>query len=74
MIEETPYNAETPLDALRIDVTPAASFYFGNHFTTPTIKAGNWRLRVTGAVKREEALSLPDIRAMRPRKTPLVTL
>jgi len=72
-IEETPYNAETPGDALKSDVTPTSAFYVRNHFKAPKIDASDWRLRIAGAVRRELTLTLREIKAMK-KKTLLVTL
>lgn len=65
MIEERPYNAETPLKVLSSrDITENSSFYVRNHFEVPGINSSRWKLKVTGAVENRLELSLQEIRAL----------
>lgn len=73
IVEEEPFNAETPEHALSSDITPTSEFYVRNHFEAPKISLSEWRLRVTGAVRNKLTLSLGDVKAMK-RKTSTVTL
>ena len=66
-------NHALPLEALGSDVTPAGLHYVVVHFDIPTIDAGQWRLRLGGAVRRPLELTLDAIRT-RPRSTIPVTL
>ena len=73
-VESEPYNAETQIGILvRKDITPNNSFYIRNHFAVPSLDPKTWKLRVTGDVQSEVALSLSQIREMR-SKTTLVTI
>jgi DMSO/TMAO reductase YedYZ molybdopterin-dependent catalytic subunit len=72
-IERNPYNAETPPQALRKDITSTSYFYVRNHFRAPIIDAASWRLKITGAVEHELTLSLKEIKSLR-AKTLSVTL
>jgi DMSO/TMAO reductase YedYZ molybdopterin-dependent catalytic subunit len=60
--ETNPPNLEThPLD-LRDEITRTDVFYVRNHFPTPKIDAGSWRLRVEGSVQRPCTLTMDDIK------------
>ena len=59
--EDEPFNAETPLAALdEGPLTATEAFYVRNHGAVP--EAGEWRLRVQGAVERPLDLSLATLR------------
>ncbi|NHC45355.1 sulfite oxidase [Motilibacter aurantiacus] len=66
-------NSGLPLEALRYDVTPLGMHYLLVHYDIPHVDLATWTLRVSGAVERELALSLADLRD-RPRVTTRVTL
>ncbi len=66
-------NHAMPLEALRHPITPVGLHYLLTHYDIPAIDAGDWRLRIDGAVERTLSLSLPDLRAM-PAETRPVTL
>ncbi|SFU15876.1 Mo-co oxidoreductase dimerisation domain-containing protein [Arthrobacter sp. ov118] len=51
-------NHSMPLEALRNDTTPPGLHYVLTHFDIPFIDAGNWHLRIGGAVQRSVELSL----------------
>ena len=73
VLEEDPFNAEAPLEALAQPLTPAALFYVRNHFDVPRINPESWRLTIGGAVERPRALSLADLKSL-PARTLAVTL
>lgn len=54
-------------------VTSNADFYVRNHFESPLLDAGTWRLEVDGLVERPRSLSLYDLRGMG-SQTRVVTL
>jgi sulfane dehydrogenase subunit SoxC len=56
-------NHALPLEALRYPVTPAGLHYILTHYDIPEVEPTRWRLRVTGCVRRELELSLPDLEA-----------
>jgi DMSO/TMAO reductase YedYZ molybdopterin-dependent catalytic subunit len=62
-----PDNFEFPFTSLNSFITPNKLFYVRSHFAVPQINAGDWRLRVVGAVNQELTLSLEDLRAMATR-------
>ncbi|NHC14167.1 sulfite oxidase [Motilibacter deserti] len=66
-------NSGLPLEALRYDVTPLGMHYLLVHYDIPHVDAGAWTLRVSGAVERELAISLEELRS-RERVTTRVTL
>jgi len=55
-------NHSMPLEALRSDITPPGLHYLLTHFDIPFIDAGNWHLRIGGAVQRSLELSLRALR------------
>jgi DMSO/TMAO reductase YedYZ molybdopterin-dependent catalytic subunit len=61
MVKAEPFNAETPLEALREPLTPVQHHYVRSNFALP---AHPGTLTVGGAVERELTLSLDDLRAM----------
>jgi DMSO/TMAO reductase YedYZ molybdopterin-dependent catalytic subunit len=66
-------NRGMPLEAMRHDITPVGLHYLLIHFDIPALDPGTWRLRVGGAVGRELALTLENIRD-RPATTMPVTM
>ncbi len=66
VVTAVPENSETPLDSVRSWVTPTRLFFVRNHFATPTLDLGAWRLSVEGHVKVrrawtwEELMDLPE--------------
>lgn len=62
--ETNPPNLEThPID-LRDQITRTEVFYVRNHFPTPKVDLGSWRLRVEGSVQQPQTLTLDDIKKM----------
>jgi len=69
-----PLNAETSVPALMGGVVmPNARFYIRNHFQIPNLNAADYRLAVSGLVKRKLSLSLRDLMQM-PSQTFFATL
>jgi DMSO/TMAO reductase YedYZ molybdopterin-dependent catalytic subunit len=66
-------NHGMPLEALRYDVTPVGLHYLLTHYDIPAIDAGEWRLTVTGRVRKPLELSLDEI-LLRPAETLPVTM
>ncbi|MDQ3147459.1 MAG: molybdopterin-dependent oxidoreductase [Actinomycetota bacterium] len=61
-----PLNCETSIAALVGGVVmPNARFYVRNHFATPNLDPGAWRLAVGGLVEQPLRLSLRDVHNMR---------
>lgn len=73
VVEEEPFNAETPMEALAEPLTPNFLFYVRNHFGVPRLEAETWRLAVDGAVENSLDLSLEDLKGL-PRRMLTVTL
>ena len=68
-----PFNAETEPAALAEGaITATEAFYVRNHGAVP--EAGEWRLRVQGAVERPLDLSLATLREALPEYTVTATL
>jgi sulfite oxidase len=68
-----PFNAETEPAALAAGpITATDAFYVRNHGAVP--EAGDWRLRVEGAVERPLDLSLATVREALPEHTVTATL
>jgi DMSO/TMAO reductase YedYZ molybdopterin-dependent catalytic subunit len=61
VVRESPFNAETPADALAVGVT--RPHFVRSHFDVPPIDPRTHRLRVGGAVARPLELSLAELRA-----------
>ena len=69
-----PLNAETLIQALTDGgVTSNEHFYVRNHFSIPKLGPADWRLAVTGCVRRRLTLNLDDLHEMRSH-TQVVTL
>jgi len=70
MVKAEPFNAETPLEALREPVTPTSLHYVRSNFSLPDHPG---TLTIGGAVERPLTLTLDELRAM-PATTLTVTL
>lgn len=66
-------NHGMPLEALRYEITPIGLHYLLTHYDIPFVDPDEWKLLVSGRVRRELALSLEDLRA-RPVTTKPVTM
>ena len=65
---------ESTLEALgRAWITSNDEFFVRSHLSTPRIEVDHWRLRVTGFVRSELSLSIPDLDAL-PRTQAVHTL
>ncbi len=73
IVQEDPFNAETPLAALAGPLVPTGICFVRSHFDVPALDGGAYRLRVTGAVSRELQLSLDDLRRL-PSRELVVTM
>jgi len=56
-------NHALPLEALRYPVTPVGLHYVLTHYDIPAVDPAEWRLTVTGLVRRELTLTLDEVRA-----------
>ncbi len=72
-VSKSPYNAETPLPALRNERTPAELFYVRNHFEVPSIEINQFQLSVNGAVSNPLELTLDQVKAY-PKNSLLVVM
>jgi DMSO/TMAO reductase YedYZ molybdopterin-dependent catalytic subunit len=70
MVKAEPFNAETPVEALREPVTPTSLHYVRSNFSLPDHPG---TLTVGGAVERPLTLTIDELRAM-PATTLTVTL
>jgi len=73
VIQQDPYNAETPLEVLAEEITPTESFFVRCHFGIPLLDLRTWHLEVEGAVRHPLRLSLSDLQALAHRAV-VVTL
>ena len=73
MVQERPFNAETPLSALSADVTPTPLFYVRSNFDIPVLDAALWSLRVDGLVATPRTFTLQDLQAL-PRHEVVATV
>lgn len=64
VIDEHPFNAETPMALLDGSLTRADQFYVRNHFAVPEIDIASWELAVTGAAGQGGSFSLGDLQAL----------
>lgn len=64
VLSHDPFNAETPLDALRAPITATDRFYVRSNFSAPALDEHNWTLRIHGAVGTERTLDLADLKAL----------
>lgn len=69
--QESPYNAETPVDLLTGDPVPPSLFYVRDHFRRPALDPSAWRLRVGGEVERTLEMGLEELRALPYRSFPV---
>ena len=70
-----PFNAEPPVPLLRGSyVTPNAFFYVRNHGPVPLVNETEYRLEVTGIVRRPLTLSFTELKSRFPKKTVMATL
>ncbi len=72
-VQEDPFNAESPMEALADPGMATSSFYVRNHFQTPTIEEDEWSLKVDGEVSLPAQLSLEDLRGF-PNRSVWITL
>src|SRR5881398_1186402 len=70
MINQDPFNAEAPPEALRGEITPTELHYVRSNFAVP---AHDGTLELGGAVENPTTLTLDDLRAM-PATERVVTL
>ncbi len=73
VVKQEPFNAETPLAALREAQTATESFYVRSHFATPAIAPGAWRLRLEGLVKQPFELTEDELRSL-PARSVVATM
>jgi DMSO/TMAO reductase YedYZ molybdopterin-dependent catalytic subunit len=62
--QNAPDNLEYPFANLSSFLTPNDRFYVRNHFPTPEVDAGAWRLRIEGAVGKPFDLGLDELRKL----------
>jgi DMSO/TMAO reductase YedYZ molybdopterin-dependent catalytic subunit len=72
-VTDRPFNAEAPLPALALPITPTPLFFVRNHFDVPVLDAAAWRVRVGGRVERDGSFGVDELKAL-PRHTVAVTL
>jgi DMSO/TMAO reductase YedYZ molybdopterin-dependent catalytic subunit len=74
-VQSDPYNAETPMSALAVPLTPEGLFYVRNHFPVPALDAAGYRLTVDWqpSDRPPQTYSLAELQAMT-RHTVVVTL
>src|SRR5213595_3044423 len=70
MVNEAPFNAEAPPEALAEDITPTELHYVRSNFAVPT---HDGVLEIGGAVENPTTLTLDDLRSM-PATESVVTL
>ncbi len=63
-VTETPFNAESPFEALFAPRTSSDLFFVRSHFEVPDLAPSNWRLEVGGTAAVRMALSLDELRAL----------
>lgn len=73
VVTAEPENSETPLGDLGSWVTPNRLFFVRNHFDVPEIELSEWRLRVSGLVRKELELDWKTI-AKLPQRTVFATM
>src|SRR5213595_2029373 len=61
MVNETPFNAEAPPEALAEDITPTELHYVRSNFAVPT---HDGVLEIGGAVEKPISLTVDDLRAL----------
>ena len=72
-IEESPYNAESPMRELSRVITPIEAFFVRSHFDLPDLDPSTHRLQIEGAVRVPLDLELREIKAL-PARTITATL
>lgn len=60
-VSNDPFNAESPLQALRGELTSTELFYVRNHFDVPQVGAGDFHLEINGAVAWDLSFSLDQL-------------
>ena len=65
LVRLTPFNAETPAAALAKAITPTNQIFVRSNFAVPALGGETHRVTVTGAVRRELAISVGELRSMR---------
>ena len=73
VVKARPLNAEAPVAALRLPVTPTRLHYVRNNFEVPRLSSARHRLEVDGEVDAPFGLSVEALRSL-PRRTLTVTL
>lgn len=73
VVRPSPLCAETPMDALAAEITPAGLHYVRSNFPFPELDARTHRIRVDGAVGEPLELGMDEL-ARLPRRTLGVTL
>jgi len=73
MVQERPFNAETPLSAVGLPITPAPLFYVRCNFDVPVLDADAWTLQLDGLVQHSRSITLRELRAL-PRHEVVATL
>ncbi len=71
--QREPVNLESPFELLDGVLTPNSLFYVRSHFRAPALKAQEWRLEVSGAVRESFSVGLDDLKGM-PAVTRVATL
>src|SRR6476661_3025822 len=66
VVKNRPFNAETPLPALRQPITPTHSFYVRSNFAIPAPTAGpdSWSLDIDGSLDNPFSISYLDLLAL----------
>lgn len=64
VVEDDPFNAETPLHVLAEPVTPIDSFFVRSNFAVPRIDTNEWRLSVAGLVGNPLSISLRELMSL----------
>jgi DMSO/TMAO reductase YedYZ molybdopterin-dependent catalytic subunit len=71
IVKKEPFNAETPISALRDYFTPNENFYVRSNFQVPAVSDAGWRLPIGGAVTYQVELTLEDLLSMPARELPV---
>lgn len=71
IVKKEPFNAETPMSALRDYFTSNENFYVRSNFSVPSVSDADWCLRIRGAVARPVELILEELLAMPSRELPV---
>lgn len=61
---QSPLDAETPVEAFDTFLTPADSFFVRSHFGAPAVGLRPWRIEVSGLVDRKLTLTPDDLAAL----------